>query len=66
MKLNMDALFKLAKLSGDDVSQGLNALEQVSKKASLIAENFGEMVGQVRVVIEKAQSISKKMDGLKE
>lgn len=66
MKMNMDVFLKLAKVSGKDVTEGLGALEDISKRFSVIAQNFGEIVGQVKVVVEKAQSISKKMDGLKD
>jgi hypothetical protein len=65
MKVNMDLLLKLAKVSGNDVTDGLSALEEISSRASSIAKNFGELVGQVRVVVEKAQSISRKMDSMK-
>ena len=69
MKLSIDTLFKLNKLGGKDIVDALGSLEQISNKASDIAQNmssaargFGEIVGQTKLIFDRIQSISKRME----
>jgi hypothetical protein len=73
MKLSIDTLFKLNKVGGKDIVDALGSLEQISNKASEMAQNasamakgFGDIVGQTKIIFNKIQDISKRLEKEKE
>ena len=62
-KLSIEQIFGLMKDGSLDIKEGLMILEDISGRMSIVAENLGSMVRSTRVLIEKVEGLSKKVQG---
>ena len=60
-KLSIEQIFGLMKDGSLDIKEGLMILEDISGRMSIVAENLGGMVRSTRLLIEKAEGLSKKI-----
>ena len=60
-KLSIEQIFGLMKDGSLDIKEGLTILEDISVRISIVAENLGGMVRSTRLLVEKAESLSKKL-----
>jgi len=60
-KLSIEQIFGLMKDGSLDIKEGLIILEDISGRMSIVAENLGDMVRSTRLLIEKAEGLSRKI-----
>ena len=60
-KLSIEQIFGLMKDGSLDIKEGLMILEDISGRMSIVAENLGGMVRSTRLLIERAEGLSKKI-----